>query len=127
VQDEAEYYRSVLDNLSGGFISIDLAGNVVYGNPTAGRILHIPIGAVLGKPYHQALEPYPALCGVIRAALESHTTVHRAEVSVTHGDAEMLIGYSTLQVRSRQGEYLGVGIIFQDLTLVLRQKAAQQK
>ena len=122
MRDEAEYYRSVLDNLSGGFMSVDLAGDVVYGNPTAGRILHIPMGAVLGKPYGQALAPYPALCEVIRATLATHKTVHRAEVSVLHGDAEMIIGYSTLQVLSRDGEYLGVGITFQNLTLVTHKK-----
>jgi PAS domain-containing protein len=124
VQDEAEYYRSVLDNLGGGFISVDLAGNVVYGNATAGRILHIPMGAVLGKPYDQALAPFPALCTVIRGALESHTTVRRAEVSILHGDAQIVIGYSTMQVRTRQGAYLGIGINFQDLTMVLNKKAA---
>lgn len=125
MKDEAEYYRSVLDNLSGGFISIDLGGVVVYGNATAGRILHIPIGAVLGKPYHEALAPYPALCGVIGSALETHKTVHRAEVSILHGDSELTIGYSTLQVRSRDAEYLGIGIIFQDLTMILKKKDAR--
>ncbi|MDE2511015.1 MAG: PAS domain-containing protein [Elusimicrobia bacterium] len=119
IHDEAEYYRSILDNLSGGFISVDLAGNVVYGNHTAGRILHIPMGAVLGKPYLQALAPYPALCDVLRAALDTHKIVHRGEISAKHGDAEMIIGYSTLQVRNSGGEYLGVGVTFQDLTLVL--------
>jgi PAS domain S-box-containing protein len=122
--EEADYFRSVLDNLSGGFLSVDLKGDIVYGNPTAGRILHIPIGAVLGRPFGEALAPYPALCEVIRGALETQRTVHRAEVSVMHADAEMTIGYSTLQVRNRRAEFLGIGIIFQDLTLVLKAKKA---
>lgn len=121
---EAEYYRSILDNLSGGFISVDLAGNVVYGNQTAGRILHIPMGAILGKPYAQALAPYPALCDVLRAALDTHKIVHRGEISAAHGDARMIIGYSTLQVRNAAGEHLGVGVTFQDLTMILQKKAA---
>ncbi len=119
MEDEAEYYRSVLDNLSGGFLSVDLSGRVVYGNPTAGRILHVPMGAALGRPYREALEPYPALCEVVAQALESRRTVHRGEVRVMHSDTEMVIGYSTLLVRNRKGEQLGVGIIFQDLTLVV--------
>jgi PAS domain-containing protein len=124
MHDEAEYYRSVLDSLNGGFLSVDLSGNVVYGNQTAGRILHIPMGAVLGKSYEQALASYPELCAVLRAALSTHSIVRRAEVSATHGDAKMVIGYSTLQVRNRNGDDLGIGIIFQDLTLVLNQKTA---
>ncbi|MFI5363517.1 MAG: PAS domain-containing protein [Elusimicrobiota bacterium] len=124
MRDEAEYFRSILDNLSGGFLSVDLAGSVVYGNQTAGRILHIPMAAVLGKPYVQALAPYPALCEVLRAALADHAVVHRAEISAMHADIEMIIGYSTLQVRNRAGTHLGIGIIFQDLTLVPRRRPA---
>lgn len=120
--EEAVYFRSILDNLSGGLLSLDLEGRVVYGNQTAGRILHIPVGAVLGKSYEEALASYPALCAVLKDALVSQKAVVRAEVEATHGDARMVIGYSTLQLRSAAGERLGVGIIFQDLTMVLRAK-----
>jgi len=105
-------------------LGVDETGRVAYGNATAGRILHIPMGAVLGKPYLQALEPYPALCDVIKDALESGRIVRRAEVSVMHGDARMTIGYSTMRVRGPGGENLGVGVIFQDLTLALAPKTA---
>lgn len=115
----AEYYQSILDNLTGGFLSVSLDGAVVYVNPTAGRILHLKdLAALIGKDYAAALAAFPALCQVVRDALATHQTVHRAEVSVLHGDAPLIIGYSTLQVKNRAGEYLGLGIIFQDLTFV---------
>ncbi|HVA65507.1 MAG TPA: PAS domain-containing protein [Elusimicrobiota bacterium] len=116
---EGQYYRSVLDNLGGGFLGVDETGRVAYGNATAGRILHIPAPVMMGKPYSQALEPYPALCAVIKDALDSGRVVRRAEVSIMHGDARMTIGYSTLRVRGPGGENWGVGVIFQDLTLAL--------
>ncbi|MEK7233864.1 MAG: PAS domain-containing protein [Elusimicrobiota bacterium] len=119
----AEYYQSILDNLMGGFLSVSLEGLVVYINPTAGKILHLPaIGALIGKDYAAALGGFPALCGVVREALATHQTVHRAEVSVMHGDAPLVIGYSTFQVKNRKGAYLGLGIIFQDLTFVQLKK-----
>lgn len=119
VYTTAEYYRSILDNLTGGFLSVDLQGTVVYLNPTAGRILHLSdLKVLVGKPYTGALSGFPALCDVVREALSTHKTVHRAEVSVLHGDKPMVIGYSTLQVRNQHGEYLGIGIIFQDLTFI---------
>lgn len=119
MQPTAEYYQSILDNLTGGFLSVSLDGRVVYVNPTAGRILRFPdVAALIGKDYAAALDGFPALCGVVRDALATHKTVHRAEVSVLHGDAPLVIGYSTLQVKNRAGEYLGLGIIFQDLTFV---------
>ncbi|MCR4295171.1 MAG: PAS domain-containing protein [Elusimicrobia bacterium] len=117
----AEYYQSILDNLTGGFLSVSLDGAVVYVNPTAGKILHLKdLPALIGKDYGAALGAFPALCEVVRGALATHQTVHRAEVSVLHGDAPLIIGYSTLQVKNRAGEYLGLGIIFQDLTFVQR-------
>ncbi len=119
----AEYYQSILDNLTGGFLSVSLEGVVVYINPTAGKILHLKdLGVLIGQDYAAALGAFPALCEVVRDALATHKTVHRAEVSVLHGDAPLIIGYSTLQVKNRAGEYLGLGIIFQDLTFVQRKK-----
>ena len=123
MRDQAEYYQSILDNLTGGFLSVSLDGMVVYVNSTAGKILHLPdIGALIGKDYAAALGGFPALCAVVRNALATHQTVHRAEVSILHGDSPLIIGYSTLQVKNRAGEYLGLGIIFQDLTFVQRRK-----
>ncbi len=113
----AEYYQSILDNLTGGFLSVSLEGTVVYVNPTAGRILHFPdVNKLIGMEYHQALENFPALVEVVRDVLATHKTVQRAEVNVLHGDAPLTIGYSTLQVKNRRGDYLGLGIIFQDLS-----------
>jgi PAS domain-containing protein len=121
MRDQAEYYQSILDNLTGGFLSVSLDGLVVYVNPTAGKILHLAdLGALIGKDYAAALFGFPALREVVRDALSTHKTVHRAEVTVLHGDAPLIIGYSTLQVKNRAGEYLGLGIIFQDLTFVKR-------
>ncbi|MBI4678633.1 MAG: PAS domain-containing protein [Elusimicrobia bacterium] len=118
---EAEYFKSILDNLTGGFVSVDLDGAVVYVNPMAGRILHLPdTGSLVGKAYSAALAGFPALRDVVRDALKTHKTVHRAELSVLHADKPMVIGYSTLQVRNPKGDYLGIGVIFQDLTFVSR-------
>ena len=117
MRDEADYFRAVLDNLTGGFLSVDLDGKLVYANGMAGRILRVPIfDKLLGQPYVQALSAFPDLCRVIADALEQHRTVHRAEFTIDHADTPLIIGYSSLQVKSRAGEYLGVGLIFQDLS-----------
>lgn len=121
MRDQAEYYQSILDNLTGGFLSVDLSGTVVYVNPTAGRILHFKdVGALIGQEYHRAFEKFPEIVKVVGDALKTHETVHRAEVTILHGDAPLVIGYSTLQVKNKSGDYLGLGMIFQDLTFVKR-------
>lgn len=118
MRDEAEYYRSVLDNLTGGFLSVDLAGQIAYINPTAARILRLrDVTGMIGQPVTAALDGYPRLLDIVRRALETRQTVQRAEVDLVHADVPMTIGYSTLQVKTRAGECLGIGVIFQDLTL----------
>ena len=104
MQDEAEYYRSVLDNLTGGFLSVSLDGLVVYVNPTAGRILHLAdVPALAGKCYTVALAGFPALLAVIRDALATHKTVHRAEVSVLHGDGDWITVHETILCPAGRG------------------------
>lgn len=119
MSDPSEYYQAILDNLTGGFLSVDLSGTVVYVNPTAGRILHFAdVSALIGREYRQAFEKFPEIVKVVGDVLKTHETVHRAEVSIMHGDAPLVIGYSTLQVKNKRGDYLGLGMIFQDLTFV---------
>ena len=124
MHDRADYFQSVLDNLAGGFLSVSLEGLVVYINPTAGKILHLAdIAGLIGKEYRAVLGGFPALCEIVGEILKTHRTVHRAEVCVQHGDQPLIIGYSTLQVKNRAGEYLGLGMIFQDLTFVQRKQS----
>lgn len=119
VKNVQEYYQCILDNLTGGLISVDLKGEVAYMNPTAGRILHLPTETSFrGLPYGNAFEGFPALKGVIRETLETGKCVRRAEISITHADTPLIIGYSTMPVRNQDGEQLGITVIFQDISFV---------
>lgn len=121
--DTVEYYRGILDNLSGGLVSVDLAGKIIYMNPMAGRILHITdTQKLIGKFFEKSLLTYPALCEVIAETVKTHKTVHRAEVSILHGNTPLIIGYSTLQIKTPKGEILGIAVIFQDITFASCEK-----
>lgn len=115
--DIQEYYQCILDNLTGGLISVDLKGEVAYINPMAGRILHLPEEASFrGLHYGNAFEDFPAIKGVIRETLETGKCVRRAEISITHAGTPLIIGYSTMPVRTHDGEQLGITVIFQDIS-----------
>ncbi len=117
--DVQRYYQCILDNLTGGLISIDLEGAVVYMNPMAGKILHLPEEASRRDlRYESAFEDFPALRDVIRETLETGRCVRRAEISVMHADTPLTIGYSTMPVKSHEGEQLGITVIFQDISFV---------
>jgi nitrogen fixation/metabolism regulation signal transduction histidine kinase len=116
-QNTAEYYQCILDNLTGGLISVDMTGRIVYVNPMAGKILHWDeAGKSVGGGYKKAFEGFPALTGVIREALETGRTVRRSEISVLHAGVPLIIGYSTMHVKNHEGKDLGVTVIFQDIS-----------
>ena len=119
LKNATEYYQCILDNLTGGLISVDLTGTVVYLNPMAGKILHWDEAhKCLDCNYDKAFANFPALRGVIKEALETGKTVRRAEISIMHANVPLVIGYSTMQVRNHDGKELGVTVIFQDISFV---------
>lgn len=119
LKNAVEYYQCILDNLTGGLISVDMSGKVVYVNPMAGKILHWDeVHKSLESDYNKAFAGFPALHQVIKEALETGRTVRRAEISIMHANVPLIIGYSTMHVKNHEGRDLGVTVIFQDISFV---------
>lgn len=114
-----EYYQCILDNLTGGLISVDLKGKVVYLNPMAGKILRMnPDTCCRDMQYEDAFADFPALLEVIRETLKTAKCVRRAEISILHANTPLIIGYSTMLVKNHEGKELGITVIFQDISFV---------
>jgi len=119
LKNAVEYYQCILDNLTGGLISVDMTGKVVYVNPMAGKILHWDgIYECLDCDYDKVFNNFPALKAVISEAIETGKTIRRAEISIMHANVPLIIGYSTMHVKNHEGRDLGVSVIFQDISFV---------
>ncbi len=119
IQNIQEYYQCILDNLTGGLISVDLSGKVVYVNPMAGKILRMDSDfCCADTAYERAFESFPALKDVIRETIETGKCVRRAEISIMHANTPLIIGYSTMLVKNHEGAELGITVIFQDISFV---------
>ena len=121
IKNVQEYYQCILDNLTGGLISVDLKGKVVYLNPMAGKILRMePLTCCRDMRYDEAFSDFPALTGVIKETIETGKCVRRAEISIMHANTPLIIGYSTMLVKNHEGSELGVTVIFQDISFVAK-------
>ncbi|MDO8806044.1 MAG: PAS domain-containing protein [Elusimicrobiota bacterium] len=119
IKNVQEYYQCILDNLTGGLISVDLKGKVIYLNPMAGKILRMdPETCCLDTHYEKAFEAFTALRDVIKETIETGKCVRRAEISIMHANTPLIIGYSTMLVKNHEGAELGVTVIFQDISFV---------
>ena len=111
------YNNSVINSLTGGFISTDTKGVVTRCNASACRILGIVESDVLNKQLLYSLPQYPAFAAILDVAQKNEAPTQRQEIELQKGDgATFLIGYSTFLIRSETRMVLGAGVIFQDLT-----------
>ncbi|MEA3306340.1 MAG: PAS domain-containing protein [Elusimicrobiota bacterium] len=118
-----EFYEAILNNLTGGLVSIDIKGHVVYMNPMAYKILHIDSSKkLLNFPYEKSFEDFEALSKVIKETIKTGKTVRRAEISIMHANVPLIIGYSTLMIKNSKGASLGIAVIFQDISFVTAKK-----
>jgi nitrogen fixation/metabolism regulation signal transduction histidine kinase len=119
INNVQEYYQCILDNLTGGLISVDLKGKIVYLNPMAGKILRMDVDTCCrDMQYEEIFDGFPALKSVIKETIQTGKCVRRAEISIMHANTPLIIGYSTMLVKNHEGTELGVTVIFQDISFV---------
>jgi PAS domain S-box-containing protein len=116
-EDLLAYTNSVINSLTGGFISTDAKGFITRCNAAACRILGISAVDVMGKTLLNALHQYPAFGAIVEVTQKNQAPVARLEIELQRPDGSALeLGYSTFLIRNDLSQNLGVGIVFQDLT-----------
>jgi len=109
------YNSSILDNLSGGFLAVDLQGRVMILNPAGRKMLGVQ-GEATDQPIEKALVQVPQLAEVLRRTLETQETLKRQEIRWTLDGAPKVLGFSTLLIKDTHGAIAGAGVSFQDIT-----------
>lgn len=112
---------SIIENLGGGFLAIDLHGRLILCNPSAKNILSLPMDLPLNLPVEQALEKVPVIADILMKTASSRKTAKRQDLTCTIDGEEKAIGYSTMLIQDPRGNLSGAGIIFQDITKKKRQ------
>lgn len=107
---------SILENLGGGFLAIDMHGRLILCNPSARRILGISPDLPLNLPVEQALRDIPEMAEILANAASTRQTVKRQELRWKRDGVERVLGYSTIMIQDPQGNVSGAGITFQDIT-----------
>lgn len=110
------YTNSIIESLTGGFISTDNSGYVTRCNNAACRILGIVHSDVINKPLDKALPHFPALGAILDVTLKRDAPVFRQEIELQKQNGQVLtLGYSTFLIRANGTQVLGAGLLFQDL------------
>lgn len=117
LMDSHRFLDIALKNLPGGLIFVDLHGKVRGINQMAQRILGLAEEIEPGTECHKAFSHYPPIYKVLLSTCESLTAANRQELTTHRPNGEKVtVGYGTLILRNPQGQPVGIGMTFQDIT-----------
>jgi len=113
------YLDNIIENMPGGFISIDKECRVKTFNLRANKISGINKHYAIDKPGEEVLAKQKEIYEVLMTTLNERKAANRLELNIVRMNGEKAcIGYSTLVITNRRNEVVGAGIIFQDLTFI---------
>ncbi len=107
--------ESTINNLSGGFVGVDLEGKVIFFNPKAREIFEVG-DEYLNKNIISLFQLSPNIVGAIGDVLKQGRTVRRQEFKFAVNGKIKVIGYSSISIKGVDGTVSGAGVIFQDIT-----------
>ena len=113
------YLDNIIENMPGGFISIDKECRIKTFNLRANKISGINKHYAIDKPGEEVLAKQKEIYEVLMTTLNERKAANRLELNIVRMNGEKAcIGYSTLVITNRRNEVVGAGIIFQDLTFI---------
>ena len=125
-----EFIESILQNVTGGLLTIDLEENVTFFNRAAEKMLGHAAAHVVGKPMKTILRPQAGKRSWVIESLRTGQVFHQEEtVMVKKGGERVRIGISTAPLRDRANRIIGVLASFVDLSQVakLREQKARRE
>src|SRR4026208_2121330 len=101
-----------------GVIAVRRDGTLALMNDEAYRIFGLSKspGGDLGRPFSDVLREWPAVIRVRSSAFELSHLPNRAELRLK--DLDRVIGYTLSPVKDDEGQTIGAGMFFKDLTRV---------
>jgi adenylate cyclase len=107
---------SILENLGGGFVAVDVHGKVMLCNPAAKKILGLAEDLPMNQPADTTLIMIPEMSEILMDTLVKKETVKRQDLWWKSKNENRVLGYSTLLIQDPHGQVVGAGITFQDIT-----------
>ena len=107
---------SILENLGGGFVAVDIHGRVMLCNPAAKKIIGLPDDLPMNQPVDATLMMIPEMAEILMDTLVKKETVKRQDLWWKRKGETRVLGYSTLLIQDPHGQVVGAGVTFQDIT-----------
>ena len=110
--------EDILRNIRSGVVTVDVAGRLLYANPTSEQLLGLELADRIGEPILDVIgRVAPELSHAIRQAAESKIRTTRGEVFVTNATRRLSVGVTTTYTdHDDDGGGRTATAIFQDIS-----------
>ncbi len=128
------YTDNILRSIAAGVITVDKNGHIVTWNKRAEQIVNLRASQVIGKHYHEFIQLLQVDVPVREETMRMvELTAQTGKVftgklcyHTPQGD-ETYINLSASQLLSESGDYLGVVVIFEDITYEVQMKEEMER
>jgi two-component system sensor histidine kinase PilS (NtrC family) len=110
--------EDILRNIRSGVVTVDVAGRLLYANPTSEQLLGLELAERIGEPILDVIgRVAPELSHAIRQAAESKIRTTRGELFVTNATRRLSVGVTTTYTEhDDDGGGRTATAIFQDIS-----------
>jgi PAS domain S-box-containing protein len=114
--------RSILYSLPTGVLTIDRRGSVTAVNPFAEKILKVPAGEILGKPFMAIFPEQDPIRDILQSAFERGNHVKDQDIAYPVGCSESpaTVRLSTSELKDIDQASAGVVMLLQDISELIR-------
>jgi len=116
------YMETVLENVAAGVISFDKQGIITTVNKSAERMLDLKAEDIVGENYRTIMQP--GYRKVARELIKEINTTRsesiQKQMEITLEDKVLTVLASVNLLRDERGEYLGMVVVFDDLTHLIK-------
>jgi len=120
------FMENILENIQSGVISLDADGTILAMNTAACAILNVALENVMGKNYKELLSLLrsDSLQEMIRGIKLRTLGMVEKEIWATIKGKRTMLRVSIMGLRNNASEYLGLLVVFDDLTNVIKAQKA---
>jgi two-component system nitrogen regulation sensor histidine kinase NtrY len=120
------FMENILENIQSGVISLDAEGTILAMNTAACTILNVPSASVMGKNYRELLSLLrsDSLQEMIRGIKLRTLGMVEKEIWATIKGKRTVLRVSLMGLRNNASEYVGLLVVFDDLTNVIKAQKA---
>ncbi|GAB4369406.1 MAG: nitrogen fixation sensor histidine kinase GnfL [Calditrichia bacterium] len=111
------FYRSIIQNINSGLITLDLAGDITFANRTAAKMLGYDVKELLNRHIGELFADDEESRKYLKIMFLPGKRTDDKEVAFRHRDGKtFMVGLSSSPIHDENNKFDGIVLLFRDLT-----------